>query len=127
MKVVGVTKICAFAELNRLTSTLKALPRTTPIRRALPFRGLTNAELRATSLFCFSHLSHGQEYKPEKKPKNILVRKGRSGAVVVELVTWQVASRRAALLTRTHYCSLVVRLSESSLASRELLLLLLFF
>lgn len=64
MKVVGVTKICAFAELNRLTSTLKALPRTTPIRRALPFRGLTNAELRATSLFCFSHLSHGQEYKP---------------------------------------------------------------
>lgn len=62
-----------------------------------------------------------------KKTKNILVRKGRSGAVVVELVTWQVASRRAALLTRTHYCSLVVRLSESSLASRELLLLLLFF
>ena len=69
MKVVGVTKICAFAELNRLTSTLKALPRTTPIRRALPFRGLTNAELRATSLFCFSHLSHGQEYKPDKNQK----------------------------------------------------------
>lgn len=57
MKVVGIAKIIAFAELNRLPLS-SPFPERLQLEHFL-FEDLINAKLCAKRLFCFSHLSHG--------------------------------------------------------------------